>query len=117
MKVRYKASVKEKEFDLQKGEDIKIIVTSFLYATEKQPERIYTGKLLEVEEQGFFARLESETIHPYSEETRMPGKTKQLSEEEEFFSFAEVEDVLKANEVYPNSKDPMTRFALQGPND
>lgn len=117
MKVQFKAAVREKEFDFKEGDEIKIIATSFLYATEDRPERIYTGKLLELEEYGFFARLESVTVHPYSEEERMPGEAEQLSGEEEFFSFEEIEDVLRPDEEYPNRKDPLIRFALEGPSD
>ncbi|AJW69139.1 hypothetical protein GMA19_00861 [Paenibacillus polymyxa E681] len=39
MKVRYKAAIKEKEFAFKEGDNIKIVVTSFLYATETRPER------------------------------------------------------------------------------
>lgn len=117
MKVEYKAAVKEKEFTFQEGDEIKIIATSFLYATEGRPERIYQGKLAELEERGFWATLTSVTMHPFSENAREEGITEKLdSDKEEFFAFSEVEDVISINDEYPNRKDPLIRFALDGPN-
>lgn len=113
MKVQYKTSAKEKEFAFNETDEIKIIVTSFLYATEVQPERIYTAQLLETEEYGFWARLTSVIIHPFSENERLPGVA-EVIDIEEFFSFQDVEDVLPANSDYPDRRDPLIRFALDG---
>jgi hypothetical protein len=115
MKVEYKAAVKEKDFTFQEGDEIKIIATSFLYATENKPERIYQGKLVELEELGFWATLTSVTLHPFSASGREGGITENLdSDEAEFFAFSEVEDVISIDDEYPNRKDPLIRFALDG---
>lgn len=117
MKVNYKAAVKEKEFAFQDGDDIKIIATSFLYATEDRPELVYEGKLLATESDGFWAVLTSST-QSFSKLARQPGITKQIeSDKEEFFAFTDIEDVLRPDEEYPNRKDPLIRFALDGPSE
>lgn len=115
VKIKYRAAVTEKEFTFQVGDDIKIIATSFLYATENRPERIYEAKLVEVEEHGFWATLKSVTVHPFSEQQREGGISEQLDPQEEFFAFVEIEDVLSINDHYPDRKDPLIRFALDGP--
>ncbi|WP_144028873.1 hypothetical protein [Paenibacillus tyrfis] len=117
MKVQYKAAIKEKEFTFKEGDNIKIVVTSFLYATETRPERIYMAQLLETEENGFWAKLSSLIVHPYSFEERLPGVAESIdSDSEEFFCFEEVEDVLPESADYPDRRDPLIRFALDGPN-
>lgn len=116
MKVMYKAAIKEKEFMFQEGDELKIILTSFLYATESRPERVYEGKLVETEEHGFWATLTSATVFPYSEKERQTGITEQVdSAKDEFFAYADVEDVIGIEEDYPNRQDPLIRFALDGP--
>lgn len=116
MQVMYKAATREKEFTFQDGDEIKIISTSFLYATENQPERVYTAKLVEIDDNGFWAVLNSVTVYPYSETARQPGHTEEIrSDSEEFFGFQEVEDVIGVDDDYPNWQDPLIRFALDGP--
>lgn len=115
MKVKYKSAVAVKEFNYQQGDEVKIISTSFLYATKNQPERIYTAKITEVEEDGFWAIISTMITHPYSDTARMPGVTEEITgEREEFFSFGEIEDVLDINMEYPDRQDPLVRFALDG---
>lgn len=116
MKVMHKADVREKEFTFLEGDKIKIIVTSFLYATERHPERVYEAKLVETEDHGFWAKLTTVTEFPYSEAARQPGVTEQIdSDQEEFFAYADVEDVISIDEEYPDRSDPLIRFALDGP--
>lgn len=115
MKVHYRQG-DEKEFNFQDGDEIKIIVVSFLYASENRPERIYLAQLLELEGHGFWAKLISATVHPYSEDKRREGETEIIvSEHEEFFAFNEIYGVIGADEDYPDRKDLSTRFVLDGP--
>ncbi|MFS0841257.1 hypothetical protein [Paenibacillus sp. 1P03SA] len=115
MKVKYKAAIKEKEFSFKEGDNIKIVATSFLYATETLPERIYMAQLQETEENGFWAKISSVIVHPYSFKERLPGVAESI-DSEEFFCFQEVEDVLPESADYPDRRDPLIRFALDGSN-
>lgn len=85
-----------KEFKFKEGDDVKVIETSFLYADEKNPETVFTGKITEIDEDGFWLLKENET-------------------QDEHFPFSEVEEVIGINDEYPNRKDPLIRFALDGP--
>ncbi len=116
MKVNYKSAVREKDFDFQVGDQIKIIETSFLYASEKHPERILEGQLAEIEEGGIWVSIDSVTVHPYSLSKREEGVTEQVEEDrEEFFAFTEIEDVISSNDEYPDRQNPLIRFALSSP--
>ncbi|MFC5402289.1 hypothetical protein [Cohnella soli] len=115
MKVRYKHG-SEIEFKFQEGDEIKIIVVSFLYASEDRPERIYRAQLLELGEHGFWAKLNSITVHPFSEDARREGETEIVADDyEEFFGFNEIYGVVGADEEYPDRKDWATSFVLDGP--
>lgn len=98
MKVQYKLENKRVEFPFQEGDEIKIIVTSFLYATESHPELVYEGKLLGVDE----------------DETCFYFTTKDSPETEEYMFFRDVENVIGLQEEYPNRKDHLIRWALDG---
>jgi len=114
LRVRYKTSSTYKEFKFTEGDHVKIIATSFLYASENKPERIYQGQLVAIERDGFWLKLTSVTVHPFSNEERQEGKT-ELLDDEEFFSFMDIEDVINITDEYPNRWDLGTRFVLDGP--
>ncbi|MFD2334664.1 hypothetical protein ACFSR7_35930 [Cohnella sp. GCM10020058] len=113
--MRYKYGV-EKEFNFREGDEIKIIAVSFLYASEDRPEHIYHAQLLEVDKHGFWAKLLSSTVHPYSNDSRLEGETEIIKDDyEEYFGFGEICDVIGADEQYPDRNDWATRFVLDGP--
>lgn len=98
------------------GKPVKVIIVDLVNATEKQPERYFHAEVVEQEDWGFWANVKGQTTHPYSNDERLPGEYMELNWEEEYISFRDVANVILETDEYPNMKDPLIRFVLEGPN-